>query len=82
MAKAAPFNLPRAWLNAFEADERINQYLLEDISAAAWHVEAAGDQGRRWPPSLLTCTIACDVVEGRSQAWNAVIRSTLEGEAV
>jgi uncharacterized damage-inducible protein DinB len=46
MANAAPFNLPQAWLKAFETNQWIKQYLAENISAAAWHVEPAGGKGR------------------------------------
>jgi uncharacterized damage-inducible protein DinB len=46
MAKAAPFNLPQALLNAFETNERINQYLLENIPATAWDGEPPGGKGR------------------------------------
>jgi uncharacterized damage-inducible protein DinB len=48
MAKkaAAPFILSEALLNAFETNDRINQFLLENIPEAAWRAEPPGGKGR------------------------------------
>jgi uncharacterized damage-inducible protein DinB len=42
MAKPVPFVLHQALLNAFETNERINQNLLENIPAPAWHTTPSG----------------------------------------
>jgi uncharacterized damage-inducible protein DinB len=47
MAKsAAPFSLPQALLQAFETNERINQYLIENLPAEAWRAEPPEGKGR------------------------------------
>ncbi len=39
---AAPFALPEGLLQAFETNERINQYLLENLPEQAWRAEGKG----------------------------------------
>jgi uncharacterized damage-inducible protein DinB len=47
MAKtAAPFSLPQAILHAFDTNDLINQYMLENLPAAAWKAEPPGGKGR------------------------------------
>jgi len=47
MAKAVtPFVLPEALLLAFETNERINQYLIENLPAEAWRAEPPSGKGR------------------------------------
>ena len=47
MAKApTPFSLPESLLNAFDTNDRINQYLIENLPAAAWRAEPPGGKGR------------------------------------
>jgi uncharacterized damage-inducible protein DinB len=48
MAKKAraPFVLSEALLNAFETNDRINQFLLENIPEAAWRADPPGGKGR------------------------------------
>jgi uncharacterized damage-inducible protein DinB len=48
MAKkaAALFILSEALLNAFETNDRINQFLLQNLPAAAWRAEPPGGKGR------------------------------------
>ncbi len=48
MAKAAnsPFPLPQALLAAFDTNDRINQYMVENLPAAAWRAEPLGGKGR------------------------------------
>lgn len=43
---AAPFELVEALLTAFETNERINQYLLENLPAEAWRAEPPDGKGR------------------------------------
>jgi uncharacterized damage-inducible protein DinB len=43
---ATPFLLPEALLNAFETNERINQYLLENLSSEAWRADPPQGKGR------------------------------------
>src|SRR6202158_145571 len=43
---AAPFILSEALLAAFDTNDRINQYLLENLPAAAWRAEPPGKKGR------------------------------------
>ena len=38
---AAPFVLSEALLSAFDTNDRINQYLLENVPAEAWRAEDA-----------------------------------------
>lgn len=48
MAKAAsvPFSLQDSMLQAFQTNEQINHYLLENLPAAAWRAEPPGGKGR------------------------------------
>jgi uncharacterized damage-inducible protein DinB len=48
MAKtaSATFSLPAALLAAFDTNDRINQYLLENLPAAAWRAELPDGKGR------------------------------------
>jgi uncharacterized damage-inducible protein DinB len=43
---AAPFVLADALLSAFDTNDRINQYLLENLPAEAWRAEPPGKKGR------------------------------------
>ena len=43
---AAPFVLSEALLAAFDTNDRINQYLLENLPAAAWRAGPPGNKGR------------------------------------
>jgi uncharacterized damage-inducible protein DinB len=43
---AAPFILSEALLSAFDTNDRINQYLLENLPAEAWCAEPPGKKGR------------------------------------
>jgi len=45
-APAVAFSLPGALLNAFNTNDRINRYLIENLPPAAWHAEPPGSQGR------------------------------------
>ncbi len=42
----APFGLSDALLVAFDTNDRINQYLLENLPAEAWRAEPPGKKGR------------------------------------
>ena len=47
MAKPAPaFSLPEALLAAFDTNERINQYMIENLTAEAWRAEPPNGKGR------------------------------------
>jgi len=48
MPKAAPvaFSLSEALLTSFDTNDRINQYLLENLPAAAWRAETPDGKGR------------------------------------
>jgi uncharacterized damage-inducible protein DinB len=48
MPKAAPavFSLPQSLLNAFDTNDRINQYLIENLPAEAWRAEPPEGKGR------------------------------------
>jgi uncharacterized damage-inducible protein DinB len=46
MARAAASSLPKALLNAFETNERINQYLLDNLPLLAWKAGPPGGKGR------------------------------------
>ena len=48
MAKAAPaeFSLPHSILNAFDTNDRINQYMIENLPAAAWRADPPDGKGR------------------------------------
>jgi uncharacterized damage-inducible protein DinB len=43
---AVPIDLGASLLSALVTSERINQYLLENLPAAAWRAEPAGGEGR------------------------------------
>jgi uncharacterized damage-inducible protein DinB len=43
---AAPFVLAEALLSAFDTNDRINQYLLDNLPAEAWRAEPPGGKGR------------------------------------
>ena len=43
---AAPIDLGASLLSALATSERINQYLLESLPAAAWRAEMPGGEGR------------------------------------
>ena len=43
---AAGFHLPEALLHAFRTNERINQYMLENLPQAGWKAAPPGDKGR------------------------------------
>jgi uncharacterized damage-inducible protein DinB len=45
-AMTTAFSFPAALLNAFETNERINQYLLQNLPAGAWRVPALDGKGR------------------------------------
>jgi len=40
------FSLPLALLNAYDTNDRINQYLIENLPAAAWKAEPPDGKGR------------------------------------
>jgi hypothetical protein len=42
----APFSLPQALLVAFDTNDRINQYLIDNLPAAAWLAEPPQGKGR------------------------------------
>ena len=47
MAKTmAPFSLQESILDAFETNDAINHYMLENLPAAAWRAEPPGGKGR------------------------------------
>lgn len=48
MAKVAPssFSLPEALLTAFDTNDRINRYLIENLPAEAWRAEPPEGKGR------------------------------------
>jgi uncharacterized damage-inducible protein DinB len=43
---AAPFDLAQALLGAFDTNDRINQYLLDNLPADAWRAEPPENKGR------------------------------------
>jgi uncharacterized damage-inducible protein DinB len=43
---SAPFILAEALLSAFDTNDRINQYLLDNLPAEAWRAEPPGKKGR------------------------------------
>jgi len=43
---SAPFDLKRSFLESYAVNERINQYLLENLDDAAWNAEPPGGKGR------------------------------------
>jgi uncharacterized damage-inducible protein DinB len=42
----AAFSLPQSLLNAFDTNDRINQYLLESLPVEAWRAEPPDGKGR------------------------------------
>jgi uncharacterized damage-inducible protein DinB len=48
-AKTFAGQLPVALLNAFNTNNRINQYLIDNLPAAAWNAPAPGGKGRTIP---------------------------------
>lgn len=46
MPKTAPFSPNEALLTAFDTNDRINQYLLENLPAEAWRAEPPDGKGR------------------------------------
>jgi uncharacterized damage-inducible protein DinB len=47
MPKSGPlFSLPRALLHAFDTNDRINQYMIENLPADAWRAAPAAGKGR------------------------------------
>jgi len=45
-AAQAPFSLPQALLHAFDTNDRINQYMIDSLPAAAWSAEPPEGKGR------------------------------------
>jgi len=45
-AESCSGQLPAALLNAFNTNDRINQYLIENLSASAWSEKPPGGKGR------------------------------------
>ena len=43
---APPFFMHAACLNAFNTNNRINQYLIDQLPKAAWHTKPPGGKGR------------------------------------
>ena len=43
---APPFSLPDALLNAFDTNDRINQYMLENLPAESWRASPPDGKGR------------------------------------
>src|SRR5271167_163353 len=43
---AAPFILAEGLLSAFDTNDRINHYLLDNLPAEAWRAEPPGNKGR------------------------------------
>jgi uncharacterized damage-inducible protein DinB len=43
---SAPFSLQESILHAFETNDAINHYMLENLPAAAWRAEPPGGKGR------------------------------------
>lgn len=43
---APPFSLPQALLAAFDTNDRINQYMIENLPPEAWRAEPPGGKGR------------------------------------
>jgi uncharacterized damage-inducible protein DinB len=48
MPKAAStaFSLPQALLTSFDTNDRVNQYMIENLPAEAWRAEPSGGKGR------------------------------------
>lgn len=45
-AKVSPFDLTSALLHAFDTNEKVNQFLLDQLPAAAWRAEPPNGKGR------------------------------------
>ena len=45
-AKAAPFDLIDALLQAFDTNEKVNQFMLDQLPAEAWRAEPPNGKGR------------------------------------
>ena len=45
-ARAGPFTIKAALLEAFATSDRINRFLIENLSDAAWRAEPPGGKGR------------------------------------
>jgi len=45
-AAATPLSLPQALLKAFDTNDRINQYMIENLPTEAWRAEPPGGKGR------------------------------------
>jgi uncharacterized damage-inducible protein DinB len=43
---APPFSLPQALLTAFDTNDRVNQYLIDNLPSAAWRAEPPEGKGR------------------------------------
>src|SRR5262245_47060697 len=41
-----PFHLPQALVHTFQTNERINQYMIENLPPEAWNAAPPGDKGR------------------------------------
>ena len=48
--------IPLALLNAFNTNNRINQYLIDNLPPAAWKASRLTARAAPLPPSSLTCT--------------------------
>jgi uncharacterized damage-inducible protein DinB len=45
-AASAAFSLPQALLTSFDTNDRVNQYMIENLPAEACHAEPTGGKGR------------------------------------
>ena len=45
-SKSAPFDLKSAMLHAFDTNEKVNQFMLDNMPADAWRAEPANGKGR------------------------------------
>ena len=45
-AKSTPFELSSALLHAFDTNEKVNQFMLDNMPAAAWRAEPPNGKGR------------------------------------
>ena len=43
--RSVPFDLKRSLLESYAVNERINQYLLENLDAAVWNANPPGGKG-------------------------------------
>ena len=55
-ATAADFSLPQALLTSFDTNDRINQYMIENLPAEAWRADPPGGKGRTIAAIVATCT--------------------------